>query len=79
MRLEDRLFLENQRLNQELAKEAEIQQDPEEDEMGYAYADRPPFVFLNRDKGAFANPDEHSLNTAPSVFEKTAVFKTSAQ
>ena len=79
MRLEDRLFMENLRLNQEELKEAEIQQDPEEDEMGYAYADRPPFVFLNRDKGVFANPDEHSLNTAPSVFEKTAIFKTSQQ
>ncbi len=77
MRLNDRLIEENKRINKELAKEAEIQQDVEEDETGYAYADRPPFVFLNRDKGVFANPNDNALNTAPSIFDKTAIFRTS--
>ena len=31
--------------------------------------------YLNEDKGVFAYKDEKSLNTAPSVFEATAIFK----
>ncbi len=79
MRLNDRLIQENRRINQELAKEAEIQQDQDEDEMGYAYEDRPPFVFLNRNKGVFVNPNEDGINTELSVFDKTAIFTTSKE
>ncbi len=76
MLLSERLLAENRRLLKEKEKADEIQQDQDEDEMGYAYQDRPPFVFLNNNKGIFVNPDDNSLNTAPSVFDKTAIFKT---
>ena len=66
IRAENRRRLENER-------QTDFQQD-DADEMGYAYRERKPFVFLNQDKGAFESKDETSINTAPSVFEKSTVF-----
>ncbi|MBQ9438517.1 MAG: hypothetical protein IJU50_09305 [Lachnospiraceae bacterium] len=77
MLLSERLLLANRRVNQEQAKQTEVQQDQDEDEQGYSYEDRPPAVFLNRDKGVFKNnEDDNALNTAASVFNRTAIFRT---
>ncbi len=74
--LTDRLQEANKRVIQENNKKTEIQQDAEEDEMGYAYAAPEHHEFLNENKGIFQNKqDENALNTAKSVFDKTAVFR----
>ncbi len=75
MRLTDRLLQANKDFNREQEKKTELQQDQDVDEMGYAYEDRPPNVFLNREKGVFAPNDDDALNTAPSIFDKTALFR----
>ena len=41
---------------------------------GLAYMPREKRPFLNEEKGVFASKDK-SLNTAPSVFDATAIFK----
>ncbi len=46
----------------------------EPDWMIYKNAEKQPF--LNENEGVFALKDRAALNTAPSVFESTAVFKT---
>ena len=52
-----------------------MQQDQDEDEMGYAYDEPIKWGYLNENKGIFHDDDdENALNTAKSVFDKTAVF-----
>ena len=48
----------------------------EDDEMGYAYDTYHPFKDINSTKSAFDEPDETSINTAKSVFDRTAIFHT---
>ena len=74
MRLTERMLNENKKLNKQKAKETNFQLDPEEDDMGMAYMPRPKIGYLNENKGVFDNEDETSINTAKSVFDKTAVF-----
>lgn len=45
----------------------------EPDWMEYKPREKQPY--LNENKGVFANEDKTSINTAPDVFEATAVFK----
>ncbi|MBQ8912801.1 MAG: hypothetical protein IJ054_01995 [Lachnospiraceae bacterium] len=73
--LSDRLMDANKRVNAENKKKNDIQQDQDEDEMGYAYDERFNYGFLNDNKGVFVNnDDENALNTAKSIFDRTAVF-----
>ncbi len=72
--LNDRLIEANKRVNAENKRKNDVQQDQDEDEMGYAYDEPVKWGFLNDYKGVFADDDEDALNTAKSVFEKTAVF-----
>ncbi|MCR5654170.1 MAG: hypothetical protein K6G07_00800 [Lachnospiraceae bacterium] len=48
----------------------------EEDEEYYMYMPYQSQGFINENKGVFANDDDTSINTAKSIFDKTAVFKT---
>ena len=43
------------------------------------YHPRPKWGFLNDNKGVFDAKDVTSINTAPSVFDRTAIFKTSRE
>jgi len=76
MRLTDRMIYETKKVNQQKKKENDIQQDQDEDETGMAYMPRPRMVPLNDYKGVFDHTDETSINTAKSVFDRTAVFHT---
>ncbi|MBR6257309.1 MAG: hypothetical protein IKR23_08020 [Lachnospiraceae bacterium] len=76
MRLTDRMIEETKKLNRQKKKENDIQQDQDEDEMGMMYMPRPANRYLNKDKGVFGNDDDTSINTAKSVFDRTAVFHT---
>ena len=76
MRLTDRMIEETKKLNRQKKKENDIQQDQDEDEMGMMYMPRPVNRYINKDKGVFGNDDDTSINTAKSVFERTAVFHT---
>ena len=40
------------------------------------YDDFKPEGFLNNYRGVYDTTDEKSLNTAPSIFDRTAVFHT---
>ena len=51
--LTDRLIDENRRVNAENKKKNDIQQDQDEDEMGYAYDETVNFGFLNDYRGVF--------------------------
>ena len=63
--LSDRLMDANKRVNAENKKKNDIQQDQDEDEMGYAYDERFNYGFLNDNKGVFVNrDDDNALNTA---------------
>ena len=68
--LSDRLIEENRRVNAENKKKNDIQQDQDEDEMGYAYDEPISLGFLNEN----SEDDGNALNTAKSVFDRTAVF-----
>jgi len=52
------------------------QTDPEDEEDTLSYMERKKMPFLNEEEGVFAVKDTTSLNTAPSVFDRTAVFRT---
>ncbi len=79
MGLTDRMLYETKKLNRQKKKENDIQQDQDEDETGMMYRPRPAFQYINKDKGVFGGDDDTSLNTAKSVFDKTAVFNVSAK
>ncbi len=76
MLLTQRLLDNNRRINAENKKKNDIQQDQDEDEMGYAYEEPVKWGYLNDYKGIFADDDDNAINTAKSVFDRTAVFKT---
>ena len=76
MRLTDRMLQETKKLNKQKKKENDIQQDKDEDEMGMMYMPRPKIGYLNKNKGVFGGEDDTSINTAKSVFDRTAVFHT---
>ncbi|MBQ7706658.1 MAG: hypothetical protein IJT72_02625 [Lachnospiraceae bacterium] len=77
--LSDRLMDANRRVNAETKRKIDIQQDQDEDEMGYAYDEPVNMGFINENKGIFVNnDDENALNTAKSVFDKTAIFRVNS-
>ena len=79
MRLTERV-LEESHKNKRLADaEAQNQLDKDEDDMGMAYDSRPAGVSLNRERGVFVNKGADGINTAPDIFERTAVFHTSSK
>ena len=45
----------------------------------YMYMDRKMVPYLNDEKGVFDTTDTKSINTAPSVFDRTALFRTDTQ
>ena len=48
-------------------------------EMGMAYEHPIPMMNINSKKSVFDTPDETSINTAKSVFDRTAIFHTNSQ
>ncbi len=76
MLLTQRLLDNNKRINAENKRKNDIQQDQDEDEMGYAYDEPVRWGYLNDYKGVFAGDDDDSINTAKSVFDRTAIFTT---
>ena len=76
MRLSDRLIDANRRLDRENKKRDEKQQEPEEDEQGYAYQSPPKWGYLNDYRGVFTDSAVQGINTAQSVFDRTALFRT---
>ncbi len=79
MGLTDRMIRSNKEQERQKKKETQIQLDPEDGETGMIYMPRPAFKYLNEDKGVFDNTDETSINTAKSVFDKTAIFRTNRE
>ncbi len=73
MRLNDRLVKDQQRV-----EKAKTLPDPYYDSEAawMEYKDREKETPLDRYKGVFAVEDKKSLNTRPSVFDATTVFKT---
>ena len=66
-----------ERILKETKKSEEKRTKPvyyEEDEEYYMYMPYPKSGFINENKGVFAAEDESSINTAKSIFDKTAVF-----
>ncbi|MCR5487027.1 MAG: hypothetical protein K6F35_05795 [Lachnospiraceae bacterium] len=49
--------------------------DPEEEEEWLMYDERKSQESLNRVEGAFTEKAKHGINTEPSVFDRTAVFR----
>ncbi len=74
MKLTERVLKEKKRNEQEKKDKTQFWQN-EEDNMGYMYEDAPRWKPLNEDGGVFANKDDKSINTAPSVFERTTLFR----
>ena len=78
MRLTDRMIQEQNRNRLQRERETENQQEEnQEDETGMIYRPRPRWGYLNDNKGIFDVKDETSINTAPSIFDRTAVFRVS--
>lgn len=50
--------------------------DPEEEEEWLMYDERKSQESLNRVEGVFTEKAKHGINTEPSVFDRTAVFRT---
>lgn len=77
-RLTDRVLREANERNREAEKKRSRIFYPELDgtETGMAYMDPPGFININSDKSVFDTDDDTSINTAKSVFDRTAVFHT---
>ena len=74
MKLDERLLQEQRELGKKNSKQIRARQDPEEDETGMAYMPRPVSKYINSGDSVFDNKDETSINTAKSVFDRTAIF-----
>ncbi len=72
MQLTERMLRENREL--EKKKNTQVVQYAEEDETGMMYMPRPATKFINSGESVFDNKDETSINTAKSVFDRTAIF-----
>ena len=73
MKLDERLINEKRELEKKNNnKQIRVQQ--EEDETGMAYMPRPVSRYINSGYSVFDNVDETSINTAKSVFDRTAIF-----
>ena len=78
MKLTDRMIQENKKLNRETGKKRSkyFSNDLNGDEEGMTYMNRPAFQSINSQRSVFDNADETSINTAKSIFDKTAIFHT---
>lgn len=75
MNLEQRLFKENKQ--KEIKKKQTAFREDEEDVETYMYAVRKPMEFINENThGMFDISNQSGINTAKSVFDRGAVFKT---
>lgn len=72
MQLTERMLRENREL--EKKKNTQVVQYAEEDETGMMYMPRPATKFINSGESVFDNKDQTSINTAKSVFDRTAIF-----
>ena len=72
MGLDDRLTEDHKRAALNAAKEPYYAEEPD----WQIYKEREKKPWLNKDKGVFTESEKTSLNKAPSVFERTAVFNT---
>ena len=71
MRIDDRLV----KMNQDKLKKQKRRQQLDEDEETLTYATRPMMRDLNKEKGKFDGGFQ-GINTAESVFDRTAIFRT---
>ncbi len=78
MQLTDRTINNMQEAGKQKRKANEIKfAQEDEDVETLTYMPTPAFKYLNENRGVFDNTDETSINTAKSVFDRTAVFKVS--
>ncbi len=80
MNLDDRLVKDKRDQNRERNRRL-FPDDDEDDEEYLMYAEREKQPYFNKDQGVFQHTDMKSLNSAPNVFDATALFhtKTSAE
>ena len=78
MRITESLVKKTYDMRQEEIKKKESKSVVFEDEVdGYYMYDTPKWQgFINENRSVFDQKDEKSLNTAPSIFDKTAIFHT---
>ena len=78
MRITKELIKNNYDQNQKEIRKKEDQSMAFEEDVGdyLMYDNYKPEGFLNGYRGVFDTTDEKSLNTAPSIFDKTAIFHT---
>ena len=78
MRITKELIKNNYDQNQKEIRKKEDQSMVFEEDVGdyLMYDNYKPEGFLNEYRGVFDTTDEKSLNTAPSIFDKTAIFHT---
>lgn len=74
MKLTERVLNEEKRNLNEKKRRDQFWQD-EEDAQGYMYEDAPKWIPLNSKESAFTNKDDKSINTAESIFDRTAIFR----
>ena len=78
MQLTDRMINNMQEAGKQKRKANEIKFTQEDEDVEtLTYMPTPAFKYLNENRGVFDNTDETSINTAKSVFDRTAVFKVS--
>ena len=75
MKLTERVLMDRKTQEREKKRKFNFWED-EADAMGYAYEKAPGIRFINAEKSVFDNKDDTSINTAPSVFDRTAIFRT---
>ncbi|MCR5411072.1 MAG: hypothetical protein K6E90_08855 [Lachnospiraceae bacterium] len=72
MGLDERLTEDQKRAAKEAAKEPYYAEEPD----WQIYMEREKKPWLNKDKGVFTETEKTSVNKAPSVFDRTALFDT---
>lgn len=78
MQLTDRTINNMQEAGKQKRKANEIKFTQEDEDVeALTYMPTPALKYLNENRGVFDNTDETSINTAKSVFDRTAVFKVS--
>ena len=72
MRIDDRLTKQNQDLLKKRRRQAQLDEDEETLSYAPSYKNKP----INQQKGAFEKESFGGINTAESIFDRTAVFRT---
>ena len=78
MKITDRIISEANENKKEIDKKRSqyFYDDLRGTEMGMAYESPRPMMDFNTSKSVFDTVDETSLNTAKSIFDRTAIFHT---